>query len=232
MGLAFSSTLRTTPEAWEKYGLSWLVSWLQGWAWIGAPAAFLLLPAVGATRRFVGSPWVWECLKLALDELKREVFHGSNGADHHHKVTLFKLRLGGRLVPVLRSGVTRQSTPAVFLAHADNPDHAEGVAGRTFARQNIVEIQGLPDLSAPNTTDKDREAYAERTSVSVQWLAKNPDSTKARSFVGFHIERKSKPWGVLVIDSRDPNPFKQTKKLEKSIRSCARLTGKLLEKTW
>jgi len=111
----------------------------------------------------------------------------------------------------------------------DNPNAAEGIAGRTWAIGKIVLVDNLPDLSV-NSSQKpaDLELYAEKTGVKVAWLkeALRKQQFLARSFCGIPVEVKGRLWGVIVVDSRRPKIVAA----EETYRLVSRVLGKLLER--
>ncbi|SRR6266550_690036 len=225
-----------------KIGQSWnaagkVVSWIDAHAWI---LLFMLLGIglVQLVRKLVGPPFVWETIHRLLHHVRDDVFGAHADPVQHHRVTLFKHvrwrwrwrfredqpRRSGWLVPVERSGFTPWKTKVAFWVPPNDPDAAEGVAGRTWVTQKPCEVSSLPDLrNAP--IDQNFEDYAKRTWVSVEWLRREPPD--ARSFYGIPVEIGGKPWGVVVLDSRRPNLIKG----DKSFRLLATVLGKLLERT-
>lgn len=217
-----------------KYELSPTPYLLQGWhvlvndlavltqpiAWIVVPTSALLVGACETGRKMIGAPWLWGVVKVALDTLRRDLFDGHNAPDHHHRITLFRYRGwilrpcrwpgSGWLVPVARSGHSTQKTGTKFRAPSE-PTRAEGIAGRSYVTKGTLFVPPpnaapLPrvgkDASAPEI-----EEYAKRTFIDQRWITRQlekRDDELPRSYVGFLIEVKGKPWGVIVIDSAEP----------------------------
>jgi hypothetical protein len=189
---------------------------------IVAASAFL-----GWYLRRRGDPWIWDKLQELLDEFQEVAFQEfQNHIKDHHRVTLFRYRKwcwnlttpmtdgrwpwrwgrcpwSGWLVPVLRSGRTSQNTKAIFLA-PDNGDEAEGVAGYAWASNKVFVVTGLPQITK-NSKDAQVVKYSERTfcpaPIVRDYVARG--RPLPRSIGAMPIEVNNKPWGVLVLDSRD-----------------------------
>jgi hypothetical protein len=170
-----------------------------------------------------------------LDYYRAEVFAvGADDAMHHHRVTLFRYKgwclvrrqwpWSGWLLAQERSGHTTRIGISIFKA-PDDADQAEGVAGKTWAKAGVVNVSHLPDLDdAPQ--EKDFESYSRATGVSVEWLKKR--RPKARSFCGIPVEVKGASWGVIVLDSRNPDGIPVSSEVH--FRPVGRILGKLLER--
>ena len=196
-----------------SYQHPWL-TYVQNWGWL-----VVLVMIVGGTglctlllRRW-GDPNLLGVLHEILDQFRDGVFEGHQEDHAHHRVTLFQHRmwsfritdprwpLSGWLVPVERSGHTYQKTKTRFLA-PDNPTKAEGIAGRAWI-DNTAFVADLPDLAGGLSWEAISE-YADKTYVPTKWVRKQ--KPHARSLMGFRIEKSTgEPWGVLVIDSGNPN---------------------------
>lgn len=221
--------------------------------WIAGPALWLLTHGIylilaltlisglsKLVRQRMTPPSLQEEVHWMLDQLQRLLFqveHSRGEPGHLHRVTLFRVqtrfpRRGLWLVPFARSGHTTQKTGTMFRVD-DDPEKVEGIAGRAWSKgQRIVKVQRLPDLSGalssvPEARLDQIRAYAEKTFVSPEWVAKRLERGKmaARSYTGFPIEVAGSLWGALVIDSMSPlakpNPEHE--------RTCT-LFVKLLEK--
>jgi len=126
-----------------------------------------------------------------------------------------------------------RNTDTVF--RAAEPDKLEGVAGQAWARNAIVSIANLPDLESIGNQDQELQAklieeYAAGTSVTTEWVRKRLKAKRpmARSFCGLPVECNGTMWGVLVIDSR--NPEAKTPEFDPHFRFVAGLLGKILSK--
>jgi len=190
---------------------------LLQWVWL-AWILTLLIGVLEIVRRKIGSPWVWQCIHDILDAYKEKVFEDSRfDRDNHHRVTLFQhkkftlkwwfIPKRGWLVPVERSGWTNRKRRTWFRA-PDDADKAEGIAGMIWAMGKTLTVEDLPEINK-KTIIMDRDAianYAKQTWVRENWVRNrlNKGYCAERSFCGFPIENKGKPWGVLVLSSRSP----------------------------
>jgi hypothetical protein len=182
-------------------------------AWYTLPSVMIIGVISIKTRETMGSRRTWRVVQVLLDHYWQESFaqdsDTKNDPRHFHRVTMFKhcrFRLGkwpfsGWLVPVARSGHSTKSGIRHFKASLNDPDGAEGVAGRAFAYQKIVPIYNLPRIK----NDDDKKRYAEKSFVSVKKIEKDCTSERqSRSFLGIPVEVKGKPWGAIVLDSHHP----------------------------
>lgn len=188
----------------------------------------ILFTCVGGLAQYfsnrIGSPENWRIVQYLLDQYREEIFNKDENtkedAEHFHRITLFKhlkwrcafvrWPWSGWVVPVARSGSTTRTKIQCFLTSKEHPDDAEGVAGQTWVRNREVKVCGLPDLSIDNPPENDIIEYAKKAFVSKEWIYKrirtNRRGLQCRSLLGICIEAKGIPWGVLVIDSRHPEP--------------------------
>lgn len=176
-------------------------------------------------------PWVWESVHKLLDKYRGMVFTITDqDAEHEHRLTLFRRTCcllwiwpfrcrfwpwgkrrfpwSGWLAPVERSGQTTQRTGTVFLV-PDDADNVEGVAGQTWSRNKVVHVKNLPDLSTTPTPEQIAE-YARNTWVSEDWVKQRLRSGKpfSRCLYGVPIEVDGERWGVIILDSRNPDSIK------------------------
>ena len=212
--LLIQALLKADPSQW-RLGSDLLV-WLQQWSWAGTSSMLVTVGLAQIGRKAIGPPRVWEAVHHLLDKFQEHVFRNQGGPLHHHRVTLFKyvpyrLRFcrwpwDGWLIPVERSGHATRKTRTVFRV-PDNADYVEGVAGQVWAGNAALTVDNLPDIS-DCLSDSDLETYAQQTWTSTSWLRKKQQY--ARFFCGIPVEVKGKLWGVMVLDSRFPQPFKNT----------------------
>lgn len=90
----------------------------------------------------------------------------------------------------------------------------------------------LPDVLA-NPDDMSRMMeYAKRTIVTVEWLKHEIDKGKhpARSFAAFRVIVNDEPWGVIVIDSREPDGILQMSRLNGKFSPYGKAITPLLER--
>ncbi len=194
--------------------------------------------------------WVWTAVQAIVDRIQTEAFAQQPGYAHHHRATLFRhqrckwwpfpLRYfvdppgkrrwpcSGWLVPAIRSGHTTQHTTTYFLA-PDDADKAEGVVGHIWASNKEVALAAGTALRR-NADDVAIVDYAGKTFVSATWAKHelSNDKVLAASFRGIPVEGKAgRKWGVLILDSRDPDA---AMKANLNIAPYAYCLGKLLER--
>ena len=51
-----------------------------------------LLSALAVTRKYIGEPWLWDCIKGILSGFQKEVFNdvGDGELADHHRITLYR----------------------------------------------------------------------------------------------------------------------------------------------
>lgn len=228
-----------------------IVASLQRWAWIVLVVAGPTAALAKIYSDAIAQPWVWKGVETILEEFRKHVFSEecADGPQHHHRATLFrhvqckfwvwpwrgvnpwggkKWPCSGWLVPVARSGHTTQQTTVLFCA-PDEADEAEGVAGLTWSKGGIIYVPDLPDLTSPNGTDADE--YIELTATPRKLLRKRVGSSRKlpRALCGIPIFSNGSPWGVLVLDSRDPNGIKDPTTCAAAIGIGQRLLNSFFE---
>lgn len=196
--------------------------------WLTAGSAITIGTSKVLRRSVLPDPWLEKSLASILDNgrlclIDPSVMQNSN--IHHHRVTLYKyaswslrpkpLRgwvwgwgrgpTSGWLVPVARSGHTTQKVKSTFLA-PDDADACEGVVGRAWACEGVIHQSNLPMIDK-SSSDADIKSYAKNTWVSEVWVRNKIKQPKplARSFIGYPIKVNGRRWGVVVVDSVDPN---------------------------
>lgn len=190
--------------------------------------------------RTIGPPWVRHAIKNVLDEMHSYAFGRSNRAEFHDRVTLFKHEwfcvrrnrtkgpiVGGFLIPFARSGFMTQKSSVVFRV----PDDAtyEGVAGFAFTSNVRIARENLPDVS-PSASPSDQEfiEYAGATFVDVEWLKK--ERSTARCLYGIPVRVGGKPWGAIVVDSREKS-ITNSEHVVKSYYLVASVLGQLIRRS-
>ena len=231
------ASLKADPSKWSVWSAlaGRTLLWLQSTAWLTLPLLTLGFGSAQLLRRLLGPPWAWGVIHYLLDQFQGYVFAGKgNEPLHFHRVTLFKYRRwrvcfsrwpwSGWLTPVERSGHTTKRRISVFRA-PDDADCAEGIAGQTWARNQVVVVSDLPSLEG-TPSPQDIHEYAKRSWVSADWAERRPPL--ARSFCGIPVQTKGKLWGVIVIDSRGEK-IAGTRSVGR-YTLVSRFLGKLLEK--
>lgn len=219
------------PFGWMKPVADLFFPLIKSNAWWLTLGSTLVIGASKVIRRIVlPDPWFEQALASILNNgrlclIDPAVMQNSN--IHHHRVTLYRYAewsfrpkpLGGWiwfwgwgrgpasgwLIPVARSGHTTQKVKSTFLA-PDDADACEGVVGRAWACEGVIHNANLP-LIDNNSSDADIRNYAKNTWVSESWVRSKMSQAKplARSFVGYPIKVRGRRWGVVVVDSVDPN---------------------------
>jgi len=190
--------------------------------WLWPIVTLVMFSARMADKRFCDK-WGFEAVKEMLEILREKAFPENSDPQHHHRVTLFRYRKwriclrkwpwSGWLVPVVRSGHTTQHRKTCFLA-PDDADKAEGIVGRTWSTCGVIVVPDfaknqavLPNLlfeeERPHDIHPIADVYSKATYVSIDWVLKNLPG--ARSFMGIPVTVKGVPWGVIVVDSRNPH---------------------------
>ena len=97
---------------------------------------------------------------------------------------------------------------------------------QTWAQNRVVVVNGLSDANE-NPSREVLAEYAQRTWIAETWVLQK-QRQHARSFCGIPVEVKGKLWGVIVLDSRNPQAIDQN--ADKFYRLIGRVLGKLLER--
>lgn len=174
-----------------------------------------LIPCLQSARQLLGKAWHWKMIQYVLDEMRKDVFNGVDGANaFSERVTLFKHKSfscglhahwwGGWMIAVARSDHVQRKKCSKFRA-PDHGDHAEGIAGRAWVSKKVCGVDQLPVLNAKSLA-REVSHYAQQGYVSPKWLRKQIKKNKPlpRCIYGFPVEVDGRPWGVIVIDSRLP----------------------------
>lgn len=180
----------------------------------------------------------------------------TNDPEFHHRITLFKATrfcyrprpirhkwwiwgkeygpMKGWLVPVARSEHSTKNVKSTFRIPEDGQG-AEGAAGKAFFRENPFKLPSegkiLPVLTTQSSKDHIEE-YANSTFVNEQWINSRLGKEKplARSLFAFRIKCNGKPWGVMVVDSVDPDAIHEYSKLIRPIKDLRFLIEEVLER--
>lgn len=202
--------------------------------------------------RKLGDPWVVDLIKFVLNEYQNNAFEVTPEKNQipkdHNRITIFRYSTGlylfskkpfswknykkikfkeRYLAPVLRSGEQSQNSQALFLV-TDDSDTTQGVAGRTWCMQQAMTINKLPDVLGDGKTS--RSNYAAKSFCTLEIIDRHIQEKKPmpRSISAIPLERKGKPWGVIVLDSRYPNGV--TERAIDEYRLTVSFISQLLEK--
>jgi hypothetical protein len=195
----------------------------------------IAVPIADAARRWIEKQTLWPLVKSTLEDFKSRIYPAAD-PQFRHRITLFRYspwvwrwrafrQFGfGWVYIVERTGHTTQNSRTIFRAPND-PDGAEGMAGTTWACNQLQAIETLPDLAASGWENL-AATYAADTCCPLDEIRRR--RPKSRSFCGIPVEVKGKVWGVLVIDSRDPTLPK--KLISTHYQTAAKHLGRLLER--
>lgn len=232
--------------SWVKESISFVHHSGGSWLWV-----FAILAALATyVRKFFGPKEVWNAVHTLLDDFRNRAFEGQEDP-YANRVTLFRhqawcfkpaawgkmLTQGkwiwdGWLVPVERSGDMTQNPSVAFYAPRDRPNMAEGFAGTVFKRRITLDLQGLPALNSQMLAgDKILKSYCEQTNASVKEIKKRVEGDRmcGRSFWGLHLEKEDASiWGVLVIDSHQPN-IRPKDEIYDEYKNLAKILGAMLK---
>lgn len=239
--VVFTAMVKVVPSSFGSFEP--IVISIQNIAWIVAVVGPPMVGLLQVIRRKYGNPWAWEAIQKILDEFSKEVFGDSADPDDYHRVTLFKHRqwcwawspskVKGWLIAVARSGHLTKEKIRRFRA-PDDGEACEGVAGYAWRVRDWVRVpeneKPLPVLSAMSK-ETEIESYAKSCKVkteSVKLLIRR-GKPAAQSFAALRVQLKGKPWGVLVLDSRNPGPIDKSR-LDR-FKVYANLLTPLLERT-
>ena len=184
-----------------------------------------LFTAFAVTRKYIGEPWLWDCIKGILSGFQKEAFSdvGEGELADHHRITLYRYysfylwprRRGafllwpwgwgnypwsGWLIPMVRAG-PESAGATVFLA--SDAQRFDGVCGAAYFQQSAtLEVAGLPEITK-GSSEADIKNYALRTFASEELVKRRlrRDHPCARYFLAHRIEVQFKKWGVLMIDT-------------------------------
>jgi hypothetical protein len=213
------STVTATPHT--LFGS--IVKAIQGYKPLIAVFTLTGLLSRGAINLIGPSPAQREALHRTLNHLQQFLFKGADGHQHDFRLTIFRYSKwnwriltwrqiwkrkrsvrNGWLMPYMRTGYLTLNCHSCWNVPADG-NNIEGIAGRAYSMNKVITIESLP-LLRPNSKAHHIAKYADKVWITPdvvnERLAKG--SSLARSYCGFPIEVKGKPWGVIVIDSKDP----------------------------
>jgi len=105
----------------------------------------------------------------------------------------------------------------------------EGVAGFAFATNARITKENLPDVSpSASPTEEELLEYANSTFVDVEWLRR--ERSTARSLYGIPVRVDGKPWGAIVVDSREKS-ITNSDHVVKSYFLVASVLGQLIRRS-
>lgn len=190
------------------------------WAVVVLP---VLAGAAKAGAERLRANWLKHVVQSTLTQMADQMFGRHGGATDEHRATLFVHRKfafwgtfpwklhrhpwSGWLVPVVRSGHTTQKVRSCFLA-PDRAANSEGVAGLVWRKKMTVTVQDL-DAITSQSPSSDVSTYISRSLCPEAWVElrlRNGDAVP-RALRGIPVEVDNNLWGVIVLDSKHPQPF-------------------------
>jgi hypothetical protein len=212
---------------------------IHTYIWILLLSIPLVISGLQLIRSKIVDPWIWENIHHVLDKFQNFVFKDRKSTLlHHHRATLFKYKkrnlslnrfcLTPCLVPVVRSGHAKQKTKTIFKV-PDSMDDAQGIAGLTWARGGIASVNNLPEITEKSSLSEIEE-YARSTKIELDWVSERKNKNLPRALCGIPIEVNGSLWGVLVLDSREPEQI-GTNQMFDMFTLIGSSIGKLLERS-
>lgn len=158
-------------------------------------------------------------IKRVLDSFQESFFRSVPSQDQFkHRATLFKARknLAGQaqyLKVFARSGTAYQKSRTWFRINDESSDPSanEGVAGRAWFTNSQITVTDLPLWPNAGNPSKDAECqrYARDGFLSLETAARL--EIKSRSISATVVRnRAGQRWGVLVLDSQEPDGISMT----------------------
>ena len=210
---------------------------IQEMALVAFPLLLIAVPILDSLRRWSERKTLWPLVKEILEEFRKQIYPGSKDPVHLHRVTLFKrsrwvARITffkkprfGWLKIIESSGHTMRNSKTVFYAPND-PDNAEGIAGIAWASNTIIYKEELPDVKDKSCSEEKIREYSQASNTPIEMVKeKRPVS---RSLCGIPVEVKGVVWGVLVVDSRQPQIPKDL--IERHYALTAKFLSRILER--
>lgn len=188
------------------------VRWCAAWFSVVVPTFVVCASALRYTRRRITDPEDHERLQGLLTHLHNQMF--PDEPDERSRITLFRFerlqfrrwpwcpRRGGWLVAIKRSGDMHQDFDKARFQVGVDLTSTCGIAGKAWCDIADAVVIGLPDVHSRKPTKKDIDRYADLTHMSVESVkVRRP---RSRSFYGMKIRAKNKKWGVVLVDSSEP----------------------------
>jgi hypothetical protein len=174
-------------------------------------------------------------IERTLNELADRHFAKTDDENHHYRVTLFKARklplVGSWLGMVARSGDKFRRLRTIFSIDAEDRSRNTSLAGECFW-QGATIIRRVDPLD--ESKDGEELAKAIQTYIKASFISQEEfDTMAAKScvFLITCIKLNGKKWGVLVLDSSDPEAYpsdKARKAAQADLEYSAALLSELL----
>jgi hypothetical protein len=194
-------------------------SWVK-WSAIIISILTLVGFAIHRFLEFYGTnekPFVDALLERLGSEIWERIPKNLEGPIERHRITLFKLKPRNRLsrwwfnsnwthmlCPCVRSPKSGRRPRRKFKVHDHYAEKCEGIAGLVFASGNRSLIsQPLPNLHEGPITDEKVRQYALLTNDQVDIVKR--EHYYSTVIGGVTVYKNGERWGVLILDSVDPN---------------------------
>jgi hypothetical protein len=167
-------------------------------------------------------------VKAVLNALEDSCFNTvAPGERYFNRVTIFKaVWFGTKLKAYCRAGDRYQRDISSFKISNDDEAKNEGLAGQAWFRNATVIVGDLPECPNPWTDANARcQDYAHRGLLTAKKAGQL--KVKSRSILATPVRNfKGNQWGVLVLDSRQPDAFGAER--QASVTSVATVLSKML----
>ena len=189
------------------------MEWIYGRRFVVASILLALQPGLHLLRwilkKLVAPAVDVRKVEEALNALVLYLFETQDLVHHDYRATLYRVRgaygLGCWLAAVARSGHTYRRLTPVFSIDSEKKENNTGYAGECWRQggRTLISTSPLPDQGSGGVSPADRERYKEEgylADVEYERMSLHPRVFLAAGFsVGGAI------WGIVVVDSTDPN---------------------------
>jgi len=168
---------------------------------------------------------------FAIAQVLFQRYFGSlpNQDKYKNRVTLFRKQVcdgptGFQLSIFARSGRYSDSTSA-WAIDDNEPDRCRGVAGKIWALDTLTRVSADHDWP-----EEDNPALRHSFAVSLNATVEETErlKVKSRAFIGMPVVANGVRWGLLLLDSCDPNHIKNSKSFDEIIKRYARIIGEVM----
>ena len=160
-------------------------------------------------------------LKKVLNHVVERRFTQQDRAVYDYRATLFKVRscwlCGSWLGIVARSGDLYPQRTTVFSIDAKNKKYNTGIAGECWRRKDETIIAKLPELTEGSPSEDAQNQF--KTAGYLADCEYQRMSVKSTVLLATGIRVAGKVWGVLVLDSTDPNQFPKPQQKKRETES-------------
>jgi hypothetical protein len=213
MGTAFVLLKFADPKDQQLGPLQPLLEWVYDRRFLVASILLALQPGLHLLRWFL-KKLVSQSVDVgkveeALNNVVLRLFEAQDLDNHHYRATLFRVRhvygVGRWLGAVARSGHTYRRLTTVFSIDPEKRENNTGFAGECWRQggRTLISPTPLPDQRSGAVSAADRERY--KTEGYLADVEYDKMSLHSRVFLATGVKVGGFVWGVLVIDSTDPN---------------------------